>query len=129
MGREDAMRSLTALERLHQQLGSATQKEEEGWKQNYLRLRRELQEQIARLAQVDCVALGMTEEDNRIYREAFNRFRSATAMHQANWPVVAIVADDPEYRVSVEGVRAATENFVQVMRRLFGPPGSARSPI
>ena len=128
MGREDAMLSLTALERLHQQLARASRSEEEGWKQTYLRLRRELQELTAKLAQIDCVALGMSEEDHRIYREAFNRFRSTAAMHQADWPVVDIAVDDPDYRRSVSVVQAANEHFMHVMRRLFGLPDGGPSP-
>lgn len=121
MEREDAMEALAALERAHEQLWQASQQEgEDGWKPRYLGLRRQLQGQTARLVQVDCVALGLSEDDGQAYRAALGRFRSTAALHQANWPVIDIAIHDPEYRRSIEAVRTSCVDFITVMRRLFG---------
>lgn len=120
MGLEDVLQVLAALERTNDQLWQASQRESEGWKQAYLGLRRELQAQTAALARLDCAALGLSEADEQAWRAAFGRFRSAAALHQASWSVIDIAVDDPEYRRSVEAIRAACLNFITVMRRLFG---------
>lgn len=120
MGLEEALQVLAALEQTNDQLWQASKREGEGWKQNYLGLRREFQAQTSAFAQMDCAALGLSEGDEQVWRAAFCRFRSAAALHQGKWSVVDIAAEDPEYRQSVEALRTACLNFITVMRRLLG---------
>jgi hypothetical protein len=118
MGRADIEDALDKLEKVHLQLESLSTGAEPGWQKEYLQSRRMLQEQINRLCQADA-ELKLSGEDSRRFRDAFSKFRTATALHQADWPVVGIDRQDPGYSQSASHVRQAYQNFMTVMRALM----------
>ena len=118
MGRADIEDALDRLAYAHDQLNSLSASEGAEWKKDYLKWRRELQEQITSLCQADA-NLTLSDDDKRLFRESFSKFRSVTALHQADWPVVSIDRQDPNYRHSADNVGQAYQNFMTVMRRLL----------
>jgi len=56
------------------------------------------------------------------FRNQFAKMRSATALHQASWPVVSIDTKNPEYLASVKSTRDANKQFIAWVRQhLTGP--------
>lgn len=118
MGRADVEDALDKLEKVHLQLESLSVGAEPGWQKEYLQSRRMLQEQINRLCQADA-ELKLSGEDSRRFRDAFGKFRTVTALHQADWPVVDIERQNPAYSQSAAHVGQAYQNFMTVMRALM----------
>lgn len=46
------------------------------------------------------------------FRNEFSKMRSAMALHQASWPIVAVNYDDPAYRASEATVRRSSQHFI-----------------
>ena len=118
MGRADIEDALDKLEKVHMQLGTLSTGAEPGWQKVYLQCRRTLQEQINRLCQADA-DLKLSDEDSRRFRDSFSKFRTATALHQADWPVVDIDRQDPAYSQSAVHVGQTYQDFMTVMRALM----------
>ena len=118
MGRADIEDALDKLAQVHSRLGSLSIEAEPGWEKEYLQMRRMLQEQISRLCQADA-QLNLSDEDSRRFRDAFSKFRTATALHQADWPVVDINRQDPAYSKSAAHVGQTYQDFMTVMRALM----------
>lgn len=118
MRRAEIEDALDRLAQMHDQLNSLSTSGISGWEKDYLRLRRTLQEQITRLSQADA-DLNLSDDDKRLFRDSFGKFRSVTALHQADWPVVNIDRQDPGYRQSAVNVGQAYQNFMKVMRKLL----------
>lgn len=75
---------------------------EDGWKKRSIAQRRETQELFSNWRS----ALEAADKDKSGQaRDAFSKMRSAIALHQAEWPVVAIDLDDPEYQRSVKNIQ------------------------
>ena len=51
--------------------------------------------------------------------DAFGKFRTATALHQADWPVVEIDRQNPAYSQSAANVGQTYQQFMTVMRALM----------
>ena len=118
MGRADIEDALTRLEQVHKQLEALSTGAEPGWEKQYLQARRMLQEQINRLCQADA-QLNLSDEDSRRFRDAFGKFRTATALHQADWPVVDIDRQNAGYSQSAANVGQTYQQFMTVMRALM----------
>ena len=118
MGRADIEDALDKLEKVHIQLGALSTGSDPGWEKEYLQARRTLQAQINQLCQAD-VELNLADEDRRLFRDAFSKFRTATALHQADWPVVDIDRQDPAYSQSAVHVGQTYQDFMTVMRALM----------
>ncbi|WP_449473305.1 hypothetical protein [Sphingobium chungangianum] len=118
MARADIEDALVRLEQVHKQLGELSTGAEPGWEKQYLQARRTLQEQINRLCQADA-QLNLSHEDSRRFRDAFGKFRTATALHQADWPVVEIDRQNPAYSQSAANVGQTYQQFMTVMRALM----------
>lgn len=82
-------------------------------------LRRRMADQIASLA-----AVGETVFANDVrkadFRNRISRVRTAMALHQASYPIVAIDRQDAAYRTSVSAVRAANDGFIRWVRIEIG---------
>ncbi|WP_010161938.1 hypothetical protein [Sphingomonas sp. PAMC 26617] len=53
------------------------------------------------------------------FRSQFSKLRSAIALHQASWPIVAIDTENPEYLSSVQSTREASRQFITWVRQNF----------
>lgn len=80
-----------------------------GWKQEYVRCRRDHQAQLTRINRIadDWVATRAETPEGRELRALIARMRSVLADHQARWSVANIDAEDPEYRASMARVDVA----------------------
>lgn len=117
---EDAFRAAVAeLGRIQSDIVAASCSDHDGWRRDLIALRRTLQAQMTMLSQL--IDGGDVDTPAEL-REALNRMRSKVALHQANWPAVAIDRDHPDYRASVQNVRDANAEFIAVAGRT--PPPS-----
>lgn len=87
-----------------------------------VRLRSEMAEQFAEIS-----ALGGNVFDEKESRSAFgaclSKARSATAEHQASWPVVAIVPGSPQYLATVVPMIDAQTELVAWIRNALARQG------
>ena len=118
MGRAEIEAALDRIMYIHGQFEALSASVVAGWEREYLEMRRALQEQSTLLARTD-EDLRLSDEDRRNFREALGKMRSVTALHQAEWPVVSIVQQDPAYRDSIAGVAQAFQHFAMVTRGLL----------
>jgi hypothetical protein len=56
------------------------------------------------------------------FRSEFSKMRSATAFHQASWPVVSIDLQHPDYLASLKSSRDANKQFIGWIRRVLAAP-------
>ena len=84
--------ALEGLERIRNRINALPRDNVQGWKQQYIAMRRELQTGFAAFSKaVDTwLASGGDGIDARRLRELAGAYRSRLAEHQARFPVVAI---------------------------------------
>jgi hypothetical protein len=119
MDRVEALGAVDELARIEDQIWLLAKQREANWKREYVALRRALQTQILRLAQIDPGQVGMTDDQARAFRTSINALRAAAALHQANWPVIIMDHDDPEYQRSAETIRTRSQQFRDFMRSVL----------
>ena len=110
---------LAEVQLLHRQIAAASSAGTDGWRQEVVRLRRRMAEQIGAL--IPLVSAGRPGSDTPQFdgfRKAVSRFRTAVAEHQAQWPAVLLDARDPAYVESVTRLRSAHENMDESFHRL-----------
>ena len=123
MGTEqDIKAAIDELEQLHRRFGDVVQSSRDNWRQELIRLRRTLSDLVGRIVillnDAECgeiLAPGTRSE----IRTRLSAFRAALADHQASWSAIAVEESDPEYRGSVETLRAASVEFSNYLRRVF----------
>jgi hypothetical protein len=111
-------REVDLLEQIQAELAAVATRNDDQRRYDLIELRRKLAAQIARVGQLaePLMAERADPDALQIYRTKFSRMRSAAAMHQANWPAVALGERDSEYRASALEVREANREFVAWMR-------------
>jgi hypothetical protein len=91
------------------------------WRLKTVRLRRALQEQIgligAAMNELDTATQAFDEFVT--LRRALSTVRSQLAMHQAQWPAVAIQPEDRQYKASAASLRQANDVFAEAAERLM----------
>ena len=103
------------LERIHAALALLTDRTDSGRKMELVNLRRELATQISAISNVAEKGF-LVSADNHVVREfrnALSAMRRAVALHQANFPAVALDDQSADYSVSVKAVREANTGFMQ----------------
>lgn len=101
------------LDRIGDQLRNMAKDRPEGWQKEYVHLRRRLQEQLIKAGELS-EALFRTATAAELappFQAALRKMRSALALHQASWPVIAIVLDDPDYQASMRNVTQSHQEF------------------
>ncbi|WP_257557355.1 hypothetical protein [Sphingobium sp. CFD-2] len=120
------------LEQLHREIAELDIDDERAWKKQLIDLRRRLQTQISSVGALvsKFSEFGVDRETARSFGNRFAAMRSKIALHQADWPAVAIDQKDPLYLESLANVRRANRDFadrieemVTIMERaLHGSP-------
>lgn len=107
-------RAIGDFNKLHQRMVKAPFRGDDGWKREFVGLRRELQALLSQFGDLsnELAGAGLDAKTSALFRERLVEMRRKIALHQANWPVVQINSDDPPYRASVEGVREANQKFI-----------------
>ena len=83
-----------------------------------IQIRRMLATQNVEIARLGDEAFDKPEQLAE-FRTLFARMRSATAFHQALWPVVSIDLEHPDYLASLESTREANKHFIAWVRRML----------
>lgn len=105
--------SVDAFERIQRAFASNSGQEDPNWRRKIIDLRRELQDSLVRVR----TALEAAEQAEgrtptfQALASALSTLRSAIALHQAEWPAVAIDTGDPSYRQAVKQLRHVTDAF------------------
>ena len=120
----DSDRITAALDRLEQvqaDLSTISARTDDRRRADLVNLRRQLSDAIAHVGEVanPVVTRRCDADDQRLYRAKFSAMRSATALHQANWPAVTLDDAPDQHRESARGVRVANHDFVAWMRALL----------
>jgi hypothetical protein len=76
-----------------------------------VQMRREIADQLAVVSSMGNLAFDGTALQDP-FRSEFAKMRSALALHQASWPVVAIQLENPDYLSSVTMLRESTARFM-----------------
>lgn len=116
-GGDTFLAAVAELGRIQREIVLVSAAERDGWRRDLIELRRALQAQITLVSQT----IDERAADDAL-REALNQMRSKVALHQANWPAVAIDRADPAYRASVQDVRAANNAFMALAERARSEP-------
>ncbi len=91
------------------------------WRLATVRLRRKLQDQIALIAaaMASLDARLTLAEEFETFRRALSAVRTQLAMHQAQWPVVSIEPENPDYKASAAALRHSNDALAQAAARFF----------
>ncbi len=91
------------------------------WRLATVRLRRKLQDQIALIAaaMAGLDARLTLAEEFETFRRALSAVRTQLAMHQAQWPVVSIEPENPDYKASAAALRHSNDALAQAAARFF----------
>jgi hypothetical protein len=114
--------ALEALETVLAELNEIATRSDIGRRADLIRLRREHSQQIVDVgtAADPVFSKAADPEIERTYRAKFSRMRSATALHQANWPAVKLDQAGEAYKQSGAVVQAANQDFVTWVRNALG---------
>ena len=112
---------VSELERIQAKMAGLSKCDEADWRRGLIDLRRQLQSQISRVATVakDCDRLVSDQRLASQVRDALSHMRSTLALHQADWPAVAIDPESLDYRMSVESVRTANRAFLDLAKQVL----------
>ena len=111
-------REVDSLERVQAELADIASRNDDRRRHDLVELRRKLAAQIGEVGRTADPLFSRIDDDEltQAYRAKFSRMRSATALHQADWPAVLLGERADEYRASAIGVREANRDFVAWMR-------------
>lgn len=110
--------SFEEFERLQSSFAQNSGQQDPNWRRNLIGLRRELQDSLIAIR----AALQNLEGDQGHsaatlqLASALSSIRSAIALHQAEWPAVAIDTSDAGYRLAAKELRSATKAFRETAR-------------
>ena len=92
----------------------------EGWKKEYVGLCRLLHFRMDMAADRGEAVFrtGAAREHAPAFREALRKMRHALALHQANWPVITISPDDPDYLASMLDVVRAHQSLNGIIEQI-----------
>ncbi|PCE40054.1 hypothetical protein [Rhizorhabdus dicambivorans] len=109
----EILRALKTLEEFQGEFADIAARTDDARRRELVVLRRRHAEQMAAIADL-CdpffSALGSKQAD--AYRQKFSRMRSATALHQAEWPAVRLNEAAEGYRSSALRVRQTCLEFI-----------------
>lgn len=91
------------------------------WRRGMVELRRALQDRLIAIRgalQAYEDSCGRSPDTEKL-ASALSALRTAIALHQANWPVVAIDTDDSGYRAEVKMLRGSTSEFRKTARTVL----------
>ena len=113
--------SLTELERVLSRMADMSKRADDGWKKDFIEMRRQLQMQLTTVTNAAnaCEKINIDSVASAKLRDGWTRMRSALALHQANWPAVKIDRNDPDYQESVSKTRATNWAFVELARQII----------
>lgn len=127
-GQEQISEALAALARIQMELHGIATRSDEQRKYDLVELRRRLASQIAQIGQMsEPLFQGAEPAVAQEYRNRFAAMRSASAMHQANWPAVRLGEDTPAYQRSGETAGDAMRAFISWMRATVPHLGARHS--
>lgn len=111
-------RELDSLERVQAELRALASRDDDQRRNDLVVLRRNLSAQIAQVGRVAEPVFGTLADAATVqdYRGLFSKMRSATALHQANWPAVMLGERHEEYRASALAVHEVHRTFLAWMR-------------
>ncbi|MFB0872622.1 MULTISPECIES: hypothetical protein [unclassified Sphingobium] len=117
--RDDMLRALGALEATLRQSAELADNEQADNRAAGIKLRRLIAEQ---LSAVNAAGERAFTEFHQLgeFRREIAKTRSALALHQASWPIVAIRRDDPEYMASLLALRETNRKFLAWIRDSLG---------
>lgn len=111
-------REVDALERVQAELAGISAREDDQRRHDLVELRRQLAAQIAEVGRAAEPVFSTLDDPAMVqdYRRSFSKMRSATALHQANWPAVRLGERVDEYRASALDVRESNRSFIAWIR-------------
>lgn len=117
--------ALGAFERIERDFAQNSGQQDPDWRRKIIDLRRELQDGLVRIRtalQAVEEADGSTPASQKLAAE-LSAIRSAIALHQAEWPAVAIDTSNPAYRTAVRELRGATDEFRETAKAVTAALG------
>lgn len=116
--RNDLLAAINALEVTLRQSASITRENFEARKGEAIELRRRIAEHRTEIFSL--ISDGLDEGDSQSsFRSRFSKLCAIIALHQANWPVVSIDLQNPDYLASIREVRDAYASFFQWARTVL----------
>jgi hypothetical protein len=108
------------LDEVGTRLQQLAKEKPEGWKKEYVGLRRllHLHMDVAAERGEAVFRTGAAQDHAPAFREALRKMRHALALHQANWPVIAISPDNPDYRASMFDVIRAHQDLNRIIKQI-----------
>lgn len=112
------------LERIAAQLQQLAKNKPQGWQKEYVQFRRELQAQLSVAGELGeaMFRTGTAAELAPDFRTALRKMRNSLALHQASWPVVTIVPENPDYQASMRSVVQSHQELNAVMDAIVALP-------
>lgn len=113
--------SLEAFESIQSDFARNSDQHDPAWRRHLVGLRKNLQDSLIAIR----TALQAYEEKHGrseagdALAKGLSAMRSAIALHQAEWPAVAIDTESQAYRAAVRTLRAATREFHAVANRML----------
>jgi hypothetical protein len=112
---------LAALQDIQDSLASIAHRTDPERRFELVQLRKRLAKQIAVVGSA-CERLFATQADRQAeFRRLYSAMRSATALHQAEWPAVRLNEVDHLYRESASRAREANQIFASWLAAQLGP--------
>ncbi|NJS13266.1 MAG: hypothetical protein HC788_00195 [Sphingopyxis sp.] len=107
------LRELQILEQIQTRLAHMATRQDNARKAETVALRRELSKQIGILGEAGRATLGQSADAEFYdeYRKRLSAMRTAIALHQSEWPAISLDETAEGYRLSVQRVLKARENF------------------
>jgi hypothetical protein len=107
------MHQFQMFEDIRRALADLTGRHDEGVRWETVELRRKLAQQIAALRNAAEQDARVTSDSSvsKVFREKFAAMRAATAIHQANWPVVTADPNNPVFIKSASNVMQTQKSF------------------
>lgn len=98
----------------HEEMHSILAESEEGWRKRYLALRRRMADHVAALIKLadTLQSAGVDPLLVSEFKARLSRLRHCIALHQSEWPVVAIDPRDTAYRASLQRLSDARTALV-----------------
>jgi len=116
LGRAEALGgAMKEMERIAIRLRALAADRPDGWKNEYVALRRDLHPQLRNVEHAGEVCLaGGGGELATAFRNAVHELRHALSLHHAEWPVVCIDVENADYRASMMRVQNAHRTLNRV---------------
>lgn len=110
----------TELEEVAARLQELANKKPEGWKKEYVGLRRllHLRMDVAADRGEAVFRMGAAQDHAPAFREALRKMRHALALHQASWPVITISPENPDYKASMLAVLRAHQDLNRIIEKV-----------